>query len=260
MAHGYIHGTDPSEQARLAELNRRTNSWYVRFLGVAPGMRVLEVGSGLGILAAAVAAAAEGVQVVGVERSPAQITAAVADPRVRYVQGDAHALDFPDGSFDLVYARYVLEHVTQPERVLAEMRRVVKGGGRVAVCENDVTLFRIDPPCPAADQVWAAFARYQATLGGDATIGRRLFRLLGQAGLSRIELSVQPEVHWHGSQDFTTWVENIVGNIDSARRGLVQSNFCTTAEIDRAVGELRERIDDPSASSCFMWNLAAGIR
>jgi len=244
----------------LAELNRRTNSWYVRFLRVAPGMRALEVGSGLGILAAAVARAAEDVQVVGVERSPAQIAAAVVDPRVRYVEGDAHALDFPDQSFDLVYARYLLEHVAEPERVVAAMRRVARVGSRVAVCENDVTLFRIDPPCPAGDHVWAAFARYQSTLGGDATIGRRLFRLLRQAGLSHIELSVQPEIHWYGSPEFTTWVENIIGNIESARAGLVRSNFCTTDQIDQAVSELHERIEDPSASSCFMWNLAAGVR
>ena len=52
----YIHGTEPSEQKRLAALNRLTNEAFVRFLGVVPRMRALEVGSGLGILAAEVAA------------------------------------------------------------------------------------------------------------------------------------------------------------------------------------------------------------
>src|SRR5262249_20845323 len=108
---GYIHGTAPSEQRRLAGLNRLTNATFVEFLRVRPGMRVLEVGSGLGLLAVAVARAAPDVRVVGVEQSADQISAAAKDPTVQYLQGDAHRLQFDDGSFDLVYARYVLEHV-----------------------------------------------------------------------------------------------------------------------------------------------------
>ena len=61
----YIHGTDPSEQVRLAALNRMTNKPFVKFLGITPRMRVLEVGSGLGLLAAEVAAAADGGRVRG---------------------------------------------------------------------------------------------------------------------------------------------------------------------------------------------------
>ena len=52
----YIHGTEPSEQERLGVLNRLTNDAFIRFLAVPPGARVLEVGSGLGILAVQVAA------------------------------------------------------------------------------------------------------------------------------------------------------------------------------------------------------------
>src|SRR5688500_14701651 len=103
----YIHGVEASEQERLGALNRLTNAAFVEFLNVKPGWRVLEVGSGLGLLAADVAAAAPDVQVVGVEQSDRQIRAARKSPNIRYVQGDAHRLEFPDKSFDLVYARYV---------------------------------------------------------------------------------------------------------------------------------------------------------
>src|SRR4249919_897271 len=72
----YIHGTEPSEQDRLAALNRMTNAAFIRFLDVPSGARVLEVGSGLGLLAVAVASAAEDVRVVGVELSRDQIAAA----------------------------------------------------------------------------------------------------------------------------------------------------------------------------------------
>jgi SAM-dependent methyltransferase len=256
----YIHGTEQSEQQRLAALNRLTNAPFVRFLGVSKGARVLEVGSGLGILAAEVAAAAEDVHVVGVEAAAAQLDAAVKDSRVEYVLGDAHVLRFPDASFDLVYGRCILEHVADPERVVAEMRRVARLGGRVAVCENDVSLMRVDPPCPSFDEVWSAFQRHQQALGGDARVGRRLFRLFRNAGFSAIELSLQPDVHWQGSPAFRGWIRNLIGNIESARAGLVLSGLCAQVQIDAAVGELTALVDHPDASSQFVWNRALAIR
>jgi SAM-dependent methyltransferase len=256
----YIHGTEPSEQERLAALNRLTNAPFVRFLGVTKGARVLEVGSGLGILAAEVAAAAEDVHVVGVEGAAAQLAAAVSDPRVEYVLGDAHALRFPDASFDLVYGRYILEHVSDPERVVAEMHRVARVGARVAVCENDVSLMRVDPPCPAFDEVWSAFQRHQHALGGDALVGKRLFRLFRHAGFSAIELSVQPDVHWQGSLGFPGWIHNLIGNIGSARAGLVRSGLCDQVQIDAAVDELTALVEHPDASSQFVWNRALAVR
>jgi SAM-dependent methyltransferase len=268
MSHVYIHGTEPSEQERLTGLNRMTNAAFVEFLRVAPGSRVLEVGSGLGILAADVAAAADGVDVVGVELSAAQLAAALrqssgqAAPaaRVTFNQGDAHSLDFPDASFDLVYARYLLEHVADPERVLREMRRVTKPGGRVAVCENDVSLLRFDPPSPAFDRMWEAFTRFQATLGGDGLIGRRLYRLFRRAGFADIELSVQPEVHWHGSPGYVAWVHNIIGNLESARDGMLGAGVVSESDLNASVAELERLKADDTGSAIFVWNRAAATR
>lgn len=256
----YIHGTEPSEQERLAELNRITNAAFVQYLHIVPGLDVLEVGSGLGILAAAVADADEDVHVVALEQSRAQIAAAVSHSRVRHVQGDAHALEFPDATFDVVYARYLLEHVADPERVLREMRRVTKPGGRVAVCENDVSLLRLDPPCPAFDRAWEQFMAHQAQLGGDSRIGHRLFRLFRSAGFSNIELSIQPEVHWHGSPGFVAWMQNLVGNLESARRGLTERGSITDAEFKAALAELEALKRHTDASSVFTWNRATARR
>jgi SAM-dependent methyltransferase len=249
----YIHGTEPSEQDRLAALNRITNAAFIGFLDVPAGARVLEVGSGLGLLAVDVASAAErfrcgrrGVAAADCRRG--------GQPAVTYRQGDAHSLDLPDASVDLVYARYLLEHVENPDLVVREMRRVVRPGGRVAVCENDVTLIRFDPPCPAFDRAWEMFRQYQSSLGGDGAIGRRLFRLFHGAGLTNIELSVQPEVHWQGSPGFVAWVRNIIGNLESARRGL------DPAALDAAVAELASLAQRPDASSVFVWNRAKGTK
>ena len=256
----YIHGTDPAEQERLAALNRMTNRAFIAFLAVPAHSHVLEVGSGLGLLASEVAEAAEGVRVWGVERSAEQIAAAIHHSSVSYVQGDAHHLEFPDATFDLTYARYVLEHVADPLQVVREMRRVTRPGGRVAACENDVSLFRVDPPCPAFEAVFAAFQQLQATLGGDSLVGRRLYRLFREAGFSQIELSVQPEVHWHGSPGFAAWMQNAVTIIGGAREGLVKSALCDDAQVSAAVAELTAASARDDASSIFVWNRAIAIR
>jgi ubiquinone/menaquinone biosynthesis C-methylase UbiE len=256
----YIHGTSTSEQARLTELNRLTNPAFLQFLQVMPGIKVLEVGSGLGILAAEVAAAAAGVQVVGLERSAEQIAAATSHPGVSYVQGDAVSLPFPDASFDLVYARYLLEHVADPGRVVSEMRRVARPGGRVAVMENDISLLRVDPPCMGFNAIWTAFTQYQWQLGGDALIGRRLFRLLKSAGFEQIELSVQPEIHWSGSPGFQAWIANLGGNIESAREGLAKAGLCNADQIARAQRELEQFAKKENASTTFVWNRAMAVR
>lgn len=256
----YIHGTEPGEQQRLAALNGLTNRAFIEFLDIRPGMQILEVGSGLGLLAADVASEAANVQVVGLERSSAQIAAAVVAANVRYVQGDAHSLEFEDESFDLVYARYLLEHVPRPAEVLKEMRRVARTGARVAACENDISLLRLDPPCPAFERVWQLFQEHQHNLGGNSHIGRSLYRLFRRAGLSQVVLSIQPEVHWHGSIAFSGWIQNVIGNLESCRRGLVESGLSEQAQIDEAVAELAALCENSDASSHFMWNRAVAVR
>jgi SAM-dependent methyltransferase len=180
--------------------------------------------------------------------------------RVTFVQGDAHTLNLPDATFDLVYARYLLEHVADPGRVLREMRRVARRGGRVAVCENDVSLLRFDPPCPTFDRAWEAFTRFQATLGGDGLIGRRLYRLFRESGFAEIALSVQPEVHWHGSSGYVAWVHNIIGNLESARSGMLDAGAISEHDLNAGVAELERLKTDSTGSAVFVWNRAIAVR
>ena len=140
------------------------------------------------------------------------------------------------------------------------MRRVARPGGRVAACENDIGILQLDPSCPAFEAVWVAFRHYQARLGGDGLIGRRLYRLFRAAGFTRIELSVQPEVHWAGRDGLASCLQILSSMIVSARRGMVASSLCTEAQIADAIAELAALARSPDASWHFLWNRAVAIR
>ena len=258
----YIHGTDPSEQERLTLLNRLTNAPFLDFLRLEGGESVLEVGSGLGILTGEAAARLPRGGITGLESSTDQLAAARRDvpANVSFVQGDAHALPFPEGRFDVVYCRYVLEHVADPPAVLREMRRVLKPGGRACVQENDILIMELYPDCPHWQTIWRRFADLQARLGGDARIGKKLFALLRHAGFQQIELSLQPEVHWSGLETFRPCVENTIGNIRSGAAALREQGLATAGEIDAAVAELEAFQAREDAALWFSWHRARGFR
>lgn len=258
----YIHGTDPAEQDRLALLNRLTNPPFLDFLRLTGGEKVLEVGSGLGILTREAAARLPSGQITGLEIAPEQLTVArrAVPANVRFVEGDAHALPFAADEFDVVYCRYVLEHVADPAAVLREMRRVLKPGGRLCVRENDILVMDLFPECPQFTRVWQQFAELQSRLGGDARIGRRLFALLRAAGFDEIELGLQPEVHWSGLPTFGPCVENTIGNIRSGMAALQEHGLVTATELHAALAELETFRQRDDAAFWFCWHQARGLK
>lgn len=99
---------------------------------VRQGVRVLDVGTGTG--AAAAAACERGAAVTGVDAEISMVElAARAVPAAEMHLAALPQLPFSDGMFDAVTGNFVLNHVGRPQAALAELRRVVRPGGRLAV-------------------------------------------------------------------------------------------------------------------------------
>lgn len=99
---------------------------------VIGGCRVLDVCTGHGVLA--LAATDRRAKVSAVDFAEAMVAAARRNaPTVDCRQGDAQDLPYPDNTFDAVVCGYGILHVPEPDRALAEMRRVLRPGGRVAI-------------------------------------------------------------------------------------------------------------------------------
>jgi len=98
--------------------------------------RALDVGTGAGALALALAPLVR--EVVGLDPVPEllELARARALPNTEFVEGDGTALPFRDGAFDLAGTHRTLHHVAHPDRVMAEMVRVTRRGGRVLVVDQ----------------------------------------------------------------------------------------------------------------------------
>jgi len=154
---------------------------------ISPGEQVLDLGCGFG--RHAFEALRHGANVVAVDRSQdevAEVTAMFAAMKAageapagvvaRAVRADLLALPFPDASFDVVMASEVLEHIPADELAMAEIARVVRPGGRVAVT---VPRYWPERVC------WALSQDYHDVAGGHVRIyrGDVLAERLSRAGL-----------------------------------------------------------------------------
>lgn len=116
----------------------------LRALALRPGERVIDVGSGPGLLAVEMAAAvgAEGL-VCGIDVSDSMLAVAEARERpaggapIEFLAGGAGQIPFPEEHFDVAVSTQVLEYVDDVPGALAEMRRVLRPGGRLLVLDTD---------------------------------------------------------------------------------------------------------------------------
>ena len=101
---------------------------------IGPTDRVLDVGCGTGALARTAADHVSTGQVVGVDRNPGMLAVARRiKPEIDWREGDAKQLPFEDASFDVVVSQFALMYFAERRAALAEMMRVLKPGGRLAV-------------------------------------------------------------------------------------------------------------------------------
>jgi SAM-dependent methyltransferase len=187
----YIHGgTDLREVARLS---KQALVWVApRMLAdftASPGMRVLDLGTGVGAMAAVLARRHPGIDLWGLDlRAPQLAQARALHPVARYVQADAARMPFPDASFDRVHATWVLEHIPDVAAVLGEVHRILVPGGQCFFLEVNNATLRLTPPLPEVERAVEAMNQAQRAAGGDPYIGQKLDRLLRGAGFSSVRV------------------------------------------------------------------------
>ena len=155
---------------------------------------LLDVGCGKGELSLELAA--EVGRLTGIDADSAEIeharaaAATSATPNATFEVGDAYDLPLPDESVDVVFGHSVLEALDRPGDALAEMRRVLKPGGRLAVASVEYGgLVLAGPHGPLTRRFYDIRERLWLSAGADPYRGRELRGLLLAQGFGRVEAS-----------------------------------------------------------------------
>jgi len=168
----------------------QTRQWLYREAGLAQARAILEVGCGTGVIAGELARLGPD-RVVGLDLNTNILAFARRQGNgVDYVQGDAHALPFPDGSFDAVVCHYLFLWLADPVRGVREMARVSRcpepaegrPGGCVLACAEPDYGGRVDHP-PELVPLGKLQAESLRRQGAEPEMGRRLGEIFAAAGL-----------------------------------------------------------------------------
>ena len=186
--HGHHDSVLRSHRWRTAE-----NSAGYLLPHLTAGARLLDVGCGPGTITADLAARAGEVVAIDAAEDILGQARAEAEQRgqanVTFQPGDVYHLDFPDGSFDVVHAHQVLQHLTDPVAALTEMRRVCRPGGLIAARDGDYGGMFWFPEDPGLTEWQALYRNVARAIGGEPDAGRRMPSWARQAGFEAVEAS-----------------------------------------------------------------------
>jgi ubiquinone/menaquinone biosynthesis C-methylase UbiE len=110
--------------------------------------------------------------------------------------------------FDLAYARFILQHLPNPTKMLIEAKRILKPGGKLIVMDSDDSLFHITPYHKEMAEFLSEASKGQIKYGGDRNIGHKIPCMLHDAGYTNINTSVytftSKNISSHEFLDITT--------------------------------------------------------
>jgi SAM-dependent methyltransferase len=188
----YVLGSDDVEVARLdqqAASIAGASDALLRASGLAAGMRVLDLGTGLGHVAFQLAeiVGPDGA-VVGVDREAPLL--AVAEHRrtsdnVSFVEADARTARF-DEPFDAITCRLLLFHLADPVDVLRHHRANLRPGGLMVALDFDAGAVRSEPTVPLVQRVGGWIEAGFGAAGADPRVGAKLIPLLREAGFADV--------------------------------------------------------------------------
>jgi SAM-dependent methyltransferase len=226
--------------------------------GLRDGMTIIDLGCGPGLVTGSLLARFPSSRVIAVESDGAMIELAASrlgeHPRLTLLEAPAEATGLPDGEADFVLARYLFQHLDEPQRVAAEALRILRPGGMCAVVDIDAEMLGIvTPRIPIVQGIFERGRRHQANRGGRPLIGRQLWRLLRDAGFEQPRLrSFTYHSDELGKEAFLPLLD--VDQLEAAHA----AGHISEAEMSIARAAVQHFLRDPAAFVLMLGLLATG--
>jgi len=243
----YVHGYTGLEGQRLLDQSEVLEDLLHRDTVFEPGSHVLEVGCGVGAQTRFVARRNPQVRFTCIDISETSLELARKSARqagltnVEFTRADAHDYAPDHLRFDHAFFCFVLEHVARPEALLQHIAGLVREGGSIVAVEGDhgSTFFH-----PRSDRAWRTIQcliDLQAAYGGDALIGRRLYPLFCDAGLSQVMVSPRTV---YADPSRPDWVEGFtdrtyIAMVQGVRERALAEGLMSAKQWDDGIEELR---------------------
>ncbi len=262
----YALGSSAHEHQRLqrqADVFRPATTHLLHNAGLAPGMRVLDAGCGVGdVSLIAAELTSPGGAVVAVDRDPVVLERARARcaelgaANITFAQADLH--DLPDlGAFDAVVGRLVLMYARDPVAMLRDLVRRVRPGGIVAFQEIDLTSPVSLPEGPLYRQMFQWIVAAFGAAGADPQMGLKLFATFRAAGLPTPELETTRFLG--GGPDFFAYAQGTMV-LRSLLPLMVARGIATADEIDIETLEERVRAEAVAGGGVIAMPMHVGAR
>jgi ubiquinone/menaquinone biosynthesis C-methylase UbiE len=256
------------EGAREAErLERKTDPEVTRrhldLAGIAPGMRVLDAGSGTGAVTRDIARrVGERGRAVALDLSLSRsllgrrLAREAGCANLDFVTADAHEPPLADGTFDLVFSRFLFGYLRDPDACLGRLVRLVRPGGRVFVGEVDGHGLWHWPLPPA---VAALLPRLEAMVGQafDLHAGRKLYHRLRRAGLREVEVHVLP---YHLYTDSFSEAQRLNWGLKLETLGRMGRRHMGAEAWDAFAAQYLAMLEDPDVLTYSVVIFAEGVR
>lgn len=213
--------------------------------GIRPGMECVDLGCGGGEVTFELAKLVEpGGFVTGVDMDEVKLGLArkAAVERgvgnVEFLAGNVTNWDDP-GAFDVVYSRFLLQHLSEPVNLLHRMWAAVRPGGLVIVEDADFDGWCCHPPNEGFDFFVRAYAEVIRRRGGDHATGRKLYHYFLDAGIPAPQVALVQAVFVSGEGKELAW-----STLDATSEAILAEGVATSGELAAALASLRQFTDD----------------
>lgn len=246
----YVIRGGPEGRERLRVLGRIMHPTSMALFdrcGIKDGMACLDVGCGGGDVTLELARrVAPTGAVVGLDIDEEKVRIARAEAEQRGVANvDFRVSDIGDAAgppaFDLVYARFLLTHLREPEGAVGGFRRKLRPGGLLVVEDIDFSGHFTHPESEAFRRYHALYCATVTRRGGDPNIGPRLPGLLRQAGFQDIHVTAVQPLALEGETKLISAL-----TMESIAGAVLADGLASQEEVEAIVRELYAFAADPS--------------